>query len=512
MVAKQTQLPGLLAARVTMVPQKWDPEWFRNFITNHLVPGDIRNATVVGGLQIIQSPSLRTPPTLNISGPTSAAGALFTPDEYYEDGLMVPGPPGGTGTPGPPGPAGPALFFEMEQGEDPINLPGPAGAPGPQGIAGAQGTNAAIIPGEEIYPDDPLVVPGLAGPTGPQGPPGTGGNTTGTPIFIPDEYIEDLLIIPGDKGAIGATGAVGAIGPTFLPEDIWPEDALIVPGPLGLQGSTGPAGGIGPALFFEMEQGEDPINLPGPQGLAGPAGPVGAVGPPALPHEDIWPEDFLTVPGPLGLQGPAGPPGAMGPVLQAEDIAFFDSDVLPPPSSNPVQFLSQLTILGVAGVALTATGVAGQYAGFFQGSPVSGSSQGVAIAAGVSATDVSFVVVNAANTLDYLEVFGDGHFGLGYNGTGFSFASNTHGALFSNNQPGTSGQVLTSLGTLLPPVWTNPATLTGGAGAAYAPEYDSAIDDSDIVRLQQPPSRTNDTVTRSTNGKALAIHKGFNLP
>ncbi len=257
-------------------------------------------------------------------GGSASTGAVFIPDDFFEDHPIIPGPvgvAGSAGATGATGATGPALFFEMEQGEDPLVIPGATGAQGPQGVTGATGAMGVPLPHEDIWPEDPLVVPGFPGATGPQGATGATG-ATGPALFFEMEQGEDPLMLPGATGAQGSqglTGPTGAMGVPLPHEDVWPEDALVVP---GFPGATGPQGATGP---------------------------TGAMGVP-LPHEDVWPEDALVVPGATGPQGPQGPAGTGGSggltVVQYEDQWPEDQIVLPP-SSNPSQFLTQLTIQGL---------------------------------------------------------------------------------------------------------------------------------------------------------------------
>lgn len=79
--------PGNSNPNITSVPDKWDPEWFRKFIVNHLLPADPRNLTVGGGLELIQSTNPRQPPTLTTSG------AGFAPADAP---FIVSAPPSGS--------------------------------------------------------------------------------------------------------------------------------------------------------------------------------------------------------------------------------------------------------------------------------------------------------------------------------------------------------------------------------------------------------------------------------
>ncbi len=57
---------GISSASVTAIPNQWDAQWFRRFITNHLVNSDVRNATAGTGITI--SGNLSTPATVSVGG------------------------------------------------------------------------------------------------------------------------------------------------------------------------------------------------------------------------------------------------------------------------------------------------------------------------------------------------------------------------------------------------------------------------------------------------------------
>jgi hypothetical protein len=77
--------PGNSVPNVTTIPDKWDSQWFRRFITNHLLPADPRNMAVAGGLTLTQSQSARQPPTLS-----TTAGAFAPGNEPF---LLAVNPP-----------------------------------------------------------------------------------------------------------------------------------------------------------------------------------------------------------------------------------------------------------------------------------------------------------------------------------------------------------------------------------------------------------------------------------
>lgn len=60
--------PGNSNPNIPTIPDKWDKEWFRKFITNHMLPADPRNMTVTGGLELLQATNPRQPPTLTVTG------------------------------------------------------------------------------------------------------------------------------------------------------------------------------------------------------------------------------------------------------------------------------------------------------------------------------------------------------------------------------------------------------------------------------------------------------------
>ena len=76
-----------------------------------------------------------------------------------------------------------------------------------------------------------------------------------------------------------------------------------------------------------------------------------------------------------------------------------------------------------SGVALSATGVAGQYIALFTGSSTSGGSRGVQINSGTTGGDDALYIANQGNTHQLMRIFGDGHFALGYNGSGVTIST-----------------------------------------------------------------------------------------
>src|SRR5271166_3098202 len=77
-----------------------------------------------------------------------------------------------------------------------------------------------------------------------------------------------------------------------------------------------------------------------------------------------------------------------------------------------------------SGLALAVTGVAGTYAVQIS-SAASGTEKGLLINAGAAVGDVALLVENQAASATFLELFGDGHGTIGYNGSGatISFAA-----------------------------------------------------------------------------------------
>lgn len=69
-MANLTPRQGLTAANVVNIPLKWDPVWFRGFITWFLQNSDVRNAQTGSGIQItgqIQTPGQVTSGGINLS-------------------------------------------------------------------------------------------------------------------------------------------------------------------------------------------------------------------------------------------------------------------------------------------------------------------------------------------------------------------------------------------------------------------------------------------------------------
>jgi hypothetical protein len=57
MVVRLPVKQGISAPAVTSIPEQWDREWFRNFITHFLVGGDVRNAISSGGVVVLTNVS-----------------------------------------------------------------------------------------------------------------------------------------------------------------------------------------------------------------------------------------------------------------------------------------------------------------------------------------------------------------------------------------------------------------------------------------------------------------------
>lgn len=272
-------------------------------------------------------------------------------------------------------------------------------------------------------------------------PPGSSG-TSGTNIGLGEDVYAGLLIgklafktIASD----GATIGVSASGDTITLSYIGPTIA-------------GPIGPVGPA-GFDGEQGEE--GQPGLQGLRGPAGAAGTPGTPGL-DGDAGEDGFPGAPGlagPRGLQGPpgmdgdpgedglpgaagaAGATGATGPAGPAGGGSsntlyaplmdeWTGEDIIPTASSTWPS--GQLILLGTASFyaptgasALNLKGATGTQAlnvnagsggasaAFFSPN-VAGQSFGVTIAAGTNTTDSALTVANAAQSITFLNIRGDG--------------------------------------------------------------------------------------------------------
>jgi hypothetical protein len=100
---------------------------------------------------------------------------------------------------------------QVEDGADPVLVPGPPGEPGPPGPVGDDGS-----PGPR----------GAPGARGPAGVPGEAG-------------VDGLAGVRGETGETGAPGAQGEIGPQGEQGPAGPPGP---PGPTGPQGERGPAG------------------------------------------------------------------------------------------------------------------------------------------------------------------------------------------------------------------------------------------------------------------------------
>lgn len=117
-----------------------------------------------------------------------------------------------------------------------------------------------------------------------------------------------------------------------------------------------------------------------------------------------------------------------------------------------------------AGTAVTINGTANNNALVINGNAASGKSFGLAVQAGTTSADFCAQFINAAGTINYGLIYGDGHFILGYNGSGATISATAVGAVtFSGTfaiNGGTPTAKPTGYGT---PSGTVTASLTGSS-------------------------------------------------
>lgn len=446
---------GLSAPVVTSIPNDWSAAWFRNFITNYLQNADIRNASVGGGLSV-GTGGFTQPATITLASiPENTVLGSIEPGENPPQPLTatqltalirvfsvstsgaVPAAPiqdptlflNATGTftklPVPPPvaiPPIPAIMWQLDDGDDQLIFPGPAGVPGVRGVDGVPGS-PWVYPDD---PDDPLTVPGPIGSAGPSGSQGLPG-----PAFVlTPEDPDDPLIIQGPAGAKGTAGTNGSAGQTLLlyPDD--PDDFLLVPGPQGVQGTQGVPGasaaGVGWAAYLDGDPPEDIqiglLNIPSVPAFAGAIlGGVKSALPIVAPANG---SQSLTASGltfsfgsllltntaeisSVGQVGIGSSTGAGGLILFT---AASQRVTINPAGAVVVNAPS-------AGAALQVTGFAGSNALVVQGAATTGSAFGALLAGGSNASDYGLTVNNQANTLNYFSVRGDGNVITGGFGT-----------------------------------------------------------------------------------------------
>lgn len=173
----------------------------------------------------------------------------------------------------PPGPQGPV----GEKGE-----PGESGEPGTPGLPGVAGIVVSLNLPESSCIQCPAGPPGTAGPKGQPGEPGHMGKP-GTDGTHGREGMMGPCGLPGDVGKRGMQGEPGNDGPIGR-ESV---QLLLTPGDQGALGRPGRPGKSG-------ERGKS--GLPGSQGEVGPSGPQGQSG----------------KAGTLGAPGRQGKPGTPG--------------------------------------------------------------------------------------------------------------------------------------------------------------------------------------------------------
>lgn len=73
-----TVKPGLSANSIRSIPDAWNKEWFRRFITDYIQPADVRNAVFTGGVTVTPSPGGPSqPPTVGFTPPPIANNTVL---------------------------------------------------------------------------------------------------------------------------------------------------------------------------------------------------------------------------------------------------------------------------------------------------------------------------------------------------------------------------------------------------------------------------------------------------
>lgn len=151
----------------------------------------------------------------------------------------------------------------------------------------------------------------------------------------------------------------------------------------------------------------------------------------------------------VGLVAAAGTSLAAAPI----DVTFAIDQSIAPTWTGAHIFTAGITApltinAAAAQVSLTVQGAANQYAVRINGSSTSGQSFGLEIFAGTTSADLAIVVSNQASSINFLQIFGDGHGQLGPSAT-LALSWNTAGAV-----------------TIAAPTSGTALTVTGASGAA----------------------------------------------
>lgn len=121
-----------------------------------------------------------------------------------------------------------------------------------------------------------------------------------------------------------------------------------------------------------------------------------------------------------------------------------------------------------SGTAILINGVASTFGLQVNGSSGTGTSEGLIIEAGTNSSDAPFAVLNKAASNVYEELFGDGSFDLGFNGSGASISGSATGAL---TFVATSGDVIHARGS--GEIARFDTSTARGSGNAYLDFYDT---------------------------------------
>jgi hypothetical protein len=130
-----------------------------------------------------------------------------------------------------------------------------------------------------------------------------------------------------------------------------------------------------------------------------------------------------------------------------------------------------IAVVGVANqnvVQIQAANSSNTYAVSIKAGTGTGSSFGVSIAAGTNNSDIALLVRDQTNTHNYLQVFGDGHMGLGYNGSGTSVTIASTGQVQLNAPSAGANMLITGLAAGAACIRINTAANTGAQTATFS--------------------------------------------
>lgn len=186
----------------------------------------------------------------------------------------------------------------------------------------------------------------------------------------------------------------------------------------------------------------------------------------------------LTITAAGGSTSAANPTADVGlTAVNGNALTWMRSDAAPPIDvSIAPTWTGAHHFTPTAGIGVTVTGVTGgaNFTALFQGGTASGDA-GVKIKAGVTSNGDSLSIGNAANSQTNFQLSGDGHFAIGWNGSGNVLTGTTAGVLtFAGTAAGTpiltfNSQAQSGSGTITIALTDYPGTNVGAKTPKYIP-------------------------------------------